>query len=114
SDQAQVREVVALLQAALQSLVDKAVFWDGRLDPGDTWFEQLKSHIDLAPQLFVFWCSHAKSSKEVRREFLYALEKNKRVVPVLLDNTPLSTELAPIHGIDLRSAVRHRKSGLVG
>ncbi len=31
----------------------------------------------------------------------------KRVVPVLLDDTPLTAELAPIHGIDLRGAIQH-------
>jgi hypothetical protein len=40
---------------------------------------------------------------------MYAFEQHKPVVPVLLDNTPLSVELAPIHGIDLRGAIRHRK-----
>jgi hypothetical protein len=36
-----------------------------------------------------------------------ALEHQKRVVPVLLDSTALSAELAAIHGIDLRGAVVH-------
>ena len=105
-DQRQVRAVVALLQAAMRGF-EKAVFWDGDLEPGDLWFDELKSHIDEAPQLFVFWCDHSSRSAQVRREFLYAFERNKQVIPVLLDDTPLSDELAAIHGIDLRRAIRH-------
>jgi hypothetical protein len=104
-DQAQIRQVVSLLKAAFQ--VRTAVFWDDDFAPGDSWFEQITRHIDVAPQLFVFWCAHSAASAQVRREFLYALEQQKRVVPVLLDDTALAVELAPIHGIDLRSAVRH-------
>ena len=110
ADQAQVRAVVSLLQGALSD-VEKAIFWDGQLEPGEPWFQQLKTHIDAAPQLFVFWCGHSSSSTEVRREFVYALQQRKRVIPVLLDDTPLADELAPIHGIDLRGAIRHRRSG---
>ena len=111
ADQTQVRAVVSLLQGALRD-IEKAVFWDGQLEPGDPWFEQLKAHIDATPQLFVFWCDHSCRSDQVRREFLYALGQNKRVVPVLLDDTPLAAELAPIHGIDLRGAIQHDRAPL--
>jgi hypothetical protein len=108
-DRPQVQGVVALLQTAMRD-VERAVYWDGQLDPGEEWFEQLKAHIDSAEQLFVFWCDHSSTSTEVRREFTYAFQKNKRVVPVLLDDTPLVQELAPIQGIDLRGAVRHSRA----
>jgi hypothetical protein len=90
--------------------VEKAVFWDGELEPGDLWFDQIKQHIDAAPQLFVFWCDHSACSQQVRREFTYAITQKKRVVPVLLDDTALVPELAPIHGIDLRGAIHHYSS----
>lgn len=106
ADRTQVRAVVALLRSALREL-DKAVYWDEDFEPGEAWFEQIKSHIDVAPQLFVFWCHHAAASPQVRREFLYAFERNKRVIPVLMDDSPLAPELRPIHGIDARGAVRH-------
>jgi hypothetical protein len=38
---------------------------------------------------------------------MYALAQGKRVVPVILDGTALSQELAPIHGIDVRQAFDH-------
>lgn len=108
-DQPQVRAVVSLLKVALRD-VQKAVFWDGELEPGDPWFEQIKQHIDAAPQLFVFWCDHSARSQQVRREFIYAITQKKRVVPVLLDDTALAPELAAIHGIDLRGAIHHDSS----
>jgi TIR domain-containing protein len=67
----------------------------------------LKESIHAAPQLFVFWCEHSAVSRQVRREFMYAFKRKKRVVPVLLDDTPLAPRLAPIQGIDLRGAVAH-------
>lgn len=106
ADQPQVRAVVSLLRTALRQ-IERAVFWDGDFEPGDPWFEQITAAIDEAPQLFVFWCAHANTSQQVRREFEYALARGKRVVPVLLDNTPLPAELSIIHGIDLREAITH-------
>jgi hypothetical protein len=106
-DRPQVRELVDLLTAA--SAIDKAVFWDGHLVAGDNWFNQLKRHINRAGKLFVFWCLHSSRSRQVRREYLYAIKRKKRVIPVLLDNTPLCKELSPIHGIDMRSSIRHAR-----
>jgi len=106
ADQPLVRAVVLLLETGL-SEIGRTVFWDGELEPGERWFEQLKQAIDVAPQLFVFWCEHSAASRQVRREYLYALRKKKRVVPVLLDNATLARRIAPIHGIDLRGVFRH-------
>jgi hypothetical protein len=100
-DQPQVRALVSLLKAAFRG-IEKAVYWDGEFEPGDPWFEQIKQHIDAAPQLFVFWCRHSAASPHVKREFVYAFRWSKIVVPILLDNTPLAPELTRIHGIDLR------------
>jgi TIR domain-containing protein len=44
----------------------------------------------------------------VQLEYLYALEHGKRVVPVLLDDTPLPSRLAVFHGVDLRRVIPHR------
>ena len=107
-DRTSVRQLVSLLRSALQG-VERALFWDEDFEPGDLWFEQIQKQIDTTEQLFVFWCSHSAQSPQVNREFSYAFERNKRVVPVLLDNTPLSPELAPIHGIDLRAVVAHNE-----
>jgi hypothetical protein len=105
-DQPQVVALVRFLQGAYRG-IEKAVYWDGDFEPGEPWFEQMKRYIDASPQLFVFWCVHSSSSEQVRREFAYALEQKKRVVPILVDDTRLVPELAAIHGIDLRGALQH-------
>jgi TIR domain len=87
--------------------LDEVVFWDQDLTPGEEWFPRICAAIDRSQHLFVFWCSHSAASVEVQREFLYALSRKKRVVPLLVDNTPLAPELAAIHGIDLRKVVVH-------
>jgi hypothetical protein len=102
ADQTQVRAVVSLLQGALRD-IEKAVFWDGQLEPGDPWFEQLKAHIDATPQLFVFWCDHAAGPIRCGESSCTPGTAQARRA-VLLDDTPLAAELAPIHGIDLRGA----------
>ncbi len=113
SDQPIVRAIVHLLRGALRDL-EKAVYWDDDFEPGEPWFEQIKAQIDVAPQLFVFWCVHSAQSTQVRREFEYAFLKGKRVVPVLLDRTKLCAELAELHGIDLRPLTEqmHARLGL--
>lgn len=100
-DRGMVRILVGFLKAAFRG-VDRAVYWDEDFEPGDPWFEQMTEQIDAAQQLFVFWCGHSAQSAQVKREFEYALQKGARVVPVLVDNTPLDPALAPIHGVDLR------------
>jgi TIR domain len=106
ADQPLVRAVVRLLRTALRE-IDDAVYWDEDFEPGELWFEQIARSIDGAPRLFVFWCAHSAASAQVLREMAYALAAGKVVVPVLLDDTCLCDELAPIHGVDLRSAVLH-------
>jgi len=93
------------VRSAMQETIEKAVYWDDDFEPGEEWFNQIKQYIDDAPQLFVFWCGHSSVSTQIRREFRYALKRKKRVVPILLDNTPLTNLLKNIHGIDLRDAI---------
>lgn len=105
-DQAIVRPLVKLLRADAE--FSDAVFWDDDLQAGVPWFEQVQKKIEESNKLFVFWCEHAAESTEVRREFLYAFELQKIVIPVLMDDTPLAPELAHIHGVDLRELRTHR------
>jgi len=112
-DRSLIRAVAGLLQAALPG-IDRSVYWDDAFQAGKPWWEQYTEAVEGSPQLFVFWCDHASRSTEVRREYEYAFEKHKVVVPVLLDATPLSERLALIHGVDLRGVVWHegrRKPG---
>ena len=55
----------------------------------------------------VFWCSHSRSSEEVRKEYTAAIEQQKEVLPLLIDDTPLPAELAEYQYIDFRAAFPH-------
>lgn len=105
-DRPQVRAIVGLLRTAYKD-IDQAVYWDEDCEPGEPWFEQLGEHLDATQQLFVFWCGHSSVSTQVRRELTYALEHQKRIVPVLLDDTALSPELPAIQVVNLRGAIVH-------
>jgi hypothetical protein len=109
SDQRLVRGVVNLLKASFHS-IERTVFWDTESEAQEVWSDRFKEEIDAAGQLFVFWCVHSAKSIHVELEYLYALTGGKRVVPVLLDDTPLPSRLAHFHGIDLRAAVNHNGS----
>ncbi len=93
-------ELVNSLFQLLRSM--GSVFMDTfNLMPGDEWRPELHDAIATCSVFFIFWCYHAAESEEVRREYQLALERKKRVVPVLLDITPLPPELRAFQWIDL-------------
>jgi TIR domain len=102
-----VRALVGLLRAALMN-IEEAVYWDDDFEPGQPWFDQMKVQICAAGQVFVIWCGHTVQSVQVEREYLYARERRVTVVPVLIDSSPLPSELGVVHGIDLRDLRLHR------
>jgi hypothetical protein len=53
ADHTLVHAVVTLLKSASRD-IERAVFWDADITPGDQWWTELQRHIDEAPQLFVF------------------------------------------------------------
>jgi hypothetical protein len=69
------------------------------LEYGDRWKEALSRTIAGCQRVLVFWSAAAASSKWVNREWVLALNLQKRVVPVSLDDTPLPPELAQLHGL---------------
>jgi hypothetical protein len=105
-DQPIVRGLVTLLRTALKGL-DRTVFWDSDFEAGDAWFQQMCNGIDDSDQLFVLWCVHSASSLQVAREIEYAQSHGKRVIPLLVDETPLSPALTSIHAVDLRASFVH-------
>jgi hypothetical protein len=76
------------------------------LSPGERWEAALYRHIDSSDLFLLFWSSNAKASDWVRKEVLYALERQKReegepeIIPVLLEGpppVPPPPELAHLH-----------------
>jgi len=98
-----VAPVVALLRAS-QALVFRDT---DQLKPGVKWRQQLDTAISDSRILVVFWCSHSRSSEEVRKEYTAAIGQQKEVLPLLIDDTPLPPELAEYQYIDFRAAFPH-------
>ena len=95
-----VRPLVALL-----SIADERIFIDIGIRPGSRWRAVLADAINDCEFLLLFWCCHSSPSAEVKREYEQAIAAGKIVVPVLLDDTPLNSELAQYQAVDLRGAL---------
>src|SRR5262245_53241200 len=57
--------------------------------PGDIWERKIVKAIRRCKMMFVFWCKHSEASSWVHKEWTLAVEAKKRIVPILLDDTPL-------------------------
>jgi hypothetical protein len=53
----------------------------------------------------VFWSAAAADSKAVAAEYIRALQLGKDIVPVLLDDTPVPSDLAQYQWLDFREFV---------
>ncbi len=96
------RHVVDLLKTVLR------VFFAPRsLRGGDQWQRKIYRAISWCSVFYVCWCAHAKQSEWVQRELALATDKRKRIVPVLLDDTPLTKELEGRQYVDLRDRWLH-------
>jgi hypothetical protein len=76
------------------------VFMDVRdIDYGERWATALKRALDGCERVIVFWSAAAKVSDWVEREWRMAVERGKKIVPTLLDDTPLPRELAGLQAL---------------
>ncbi|MFI0397709.1 MAG: toll/interleukin-1 receptor domain-containing protein [Thiolinea sp.] len=94
-DGSQVEKAVELLEAG-----GADVFRDiDDIEFGDRWEDVIRSKLAEAERVLVFWSKHAQVSEWVQREWSIALTMQKRIVPILLDQTPLPTELGQFHAL---------------
>lgn len=86
------------------------VFYDvDSIPAGERWREALLRAIDNASHFYLLWCTHSAGSLEVQSEYERAISGNKRLVPVLLDSTPLIKPLTEYQWVDFRGVVQgHR------
>src|SRR5262245_27517854 len=98
--------VVALLRAS-KALVFRDV---DRLEPGKKWREQLDKALSECTTLVLFWCSHRCASEEVKKEYTAAIARQKDLLPLLIDDTPLPPNLAQYQYIDFRATFSHEHS----
>lgn len=99
------REVVAPLAELLRAGGAQVFRDEDNLTPGQPWQVVLTENLEAAQSVLVFWSGNAAQSLAVQQEYSTALSQGKDVVPVLLDDTPLVSELAAYHWVDLRSFV---------
>lgn len=78
---------------------------------GKRWRPIIVESVDDASLLIVFWCAHAKNSIEVCNEWQRAVQRDKDIVPALLDATPLERVLTEYQYVDLRSVTSHHATG---
>ncbi|MEH2254194.1 toll/interleukin-1 receptor domain-containing protein [Nostoc sp.] len=77
------------------------------LEPGDHWEKELYRNIDQCDLFLLFWSTAAKESPWVRKEVLYALERqgsnglrSPEIIPVIIEGPPLvppPSELQNLH-----------------
>ncbi len=75
------------------------------IPPGKIWRSEIAKALAESQLVVVFWCNHASRSNEVSKEWKAAIEQEKDLLPLLLDATPLPTELGEYQWIDFRGMV---------
>jgi hypothetical protein len=76
------------------------VFLDiAAIEFGARWKDALYDALRRCERVMVFWSRAAAASEWVEREWRYALELGKKIVPTLLDPTPLPPELAEFQAV---------------
>lgn len=94
-DSTQVAKAVELLEAG-----GADVFRDlDDIQYGDRWEDVIRTKLAEAERVLVFWSMNAQISEWVEREWMVAISMQKRVVPILLDQTPLPPELGQFHAL---------------
>lgn len=94
-DSDRIQPAVALLEAG-----GAEVFRDiDDIEFGDDWEAVITRQLQECERVMVFWSANAQASEWVGREYTLALAQQKRMVPVLLDSTPLPPELSKYHAL---------------
>ena len=72
------------------------------------WREEVEDTIKHCSVFILCWCQHAKKSKEVKKEYQLALNYQKRIVPLILEEyAPLPRKLQKLHKIDFSKEIKH-------
>lgn len=93
------REIVSAAARLLRA-GGATVFQDVvNIEFGARWKETLFNALGQCERVMVFWSAAAAKSKWVEQEWQCALEAKKRIVPMMLDDTPLPAPLGEFHGV---------------
>ena len=103
------REVIAPIVELIRAMKDDLVFQDYQnIKRGKRWKPQLLNAISKAAMIVVFWCEHSAKSQYVKEEYGFAIDKDKDVLPLLLDNSELADALSEYQWIDLKGFHVHQ------
>jgi hypothetical protein len=99
------RGMVAPITKVLRIASD-AVFRDeDNIEPGKLWADEIALAISSCDKFIIFWSIAASESEHVALEYRSAMNQKKDIVPILLDNTPLTASLKNYQWIDFRPFV---------
>ncbi len=93
--------VQVFAQALMSSGVD--VWWDlSSLQGGDNWTEVIPQAIENSDICIVVLTPNSIQSDWVQKEYTYALEQDKKIIPVLVQDCKIPFALININYVDLR------------
>ena len=109
------KETARLLAVQLVELGVDVWFDEWRLRPGDSIIGGIESGIVECDAFILVWSTNAQQSKWVSTELRAALrrrvdEESLRVIPIMLDETPLPALVADYRGFDVS---KHSDLGLI-
>ena len=78
------------------------VLIDRKIQPGAPWRQVMALAITQSRTVLVLWSRRAARSSELATEWRLAAAAGVRLVPVLLDDTPMPAELGARHAVDWR------------
>lgn len=91
----------------IMQVVAKQIFYDATgIKPGDDWQLVILEALESCDTVILFWCSHAKNSEYVKLEYEFAINKGKKIIPILIDSTELPDEVSKFQYIDMREALK--------
>lgn len=95
--------IVGYSREILRAVIGDRVFLDlYGIEPGEDWQAKIEESIRQCSIFFLFWSKHAATSPFVARERLLATVLEKKIVPILLDETPLPPGVDRPHFVDGR------------
>lgn len=103
------KDLVTRVVPFVRALRSDLVFQDVDMMPGKPWERQLQGALDEAKMIIVFWCEHSSRSDYVRKEYEKAIVQEKDVLPLLLDDSPLSDPLKTYQWVDFRTIIKHHE-----
>jgi hypothetical protein len=94
-------QLVAPLVQLLR-ITNNDIFQDINIPPGNRWRGFIVNSIQDCEIFLLFWCRHSLSSKEVKNEYELALDFDKMIVPVRIDDAEIPPLIAEYQYIDMR------------